>query len=169
MSEQEGKQEDEANSDNIKDQTPTPSKPLSQKERLDRMEKVVGGLYEKLPAMLAEERKIILSQAEESDKKILDTLIASMAEGRNKQMQSRPLEGTNAPNGSTGSTGGFAIGDILGLVKQFGLLGDEGGFSEMEMGFAKMLQQGYYNYLKVQQKDFARKMGLPWHEVEGEH
>lgn len=100
---------------------------------------------------------------EREDKKLhslLDSLIEQMAKTKPETQMASNGNPPRQPQGN-------GIQEIFGLLKQFGITGDEGGpGTEVERKFAAMLQEGYAKYLSAQMKGFARANGINWHEVE---
>lgn len=119
---------------------------------------------EKLVEILTKHDELVKVREDEKMHKMLDMIIEQLAANKPQTNIGTTLQAQT----NEGVRGTFS--EVTSLLREFGLMDSNNtGFSGMEVDFAKMLQQGYYNYLKIQQRDFARKMGLPWHEVESEH
>ena len=109
----------------------------------------------------------IKAREDEKMHRFVDDIITQLAA---QKPETQPGTNLGQDRGQTGKPGmGGGISDILSMLKQFGIMGDEstGPAGAIEQQFAAMLRQGYNNYLNAQMKGFARANGINWHEVEG--
>lgn len=143
---------------------------LSQSQRIERLETTFGQFYQRLPLILADERKMILAATEEADNRLLDSLIDMLTKKENER-QGIPLEKGGQPSASQQSGEMMSmVHDFMQMGKELGFLGNETpGYGPVEQRFVGILSKGYENFLRGQEREFARKFGIPVHEEEVEH